>query len=248
MSTPREGEFEIDVAFQIIDEIECLYEWAQISETKELLEPFGTRLGWNPPESNEFNWIDVLIRHWSQSGDAVSASEVKELESYIAARSLMWVLGHKLAESLCLKGETRPRRYPLVSVRKSVLVRDDSTCQSCGTTWNLPLSTYDEIQIDDILPKVTVKDADQRTRNRRARGRLRDHQLGPNADHIIPPDYWGPSDGWNLWVLCYRCNQRKARLLWAPALRIAVERLQSGNDYASKPPPDEEFSRPRMLR
>lgn len=175
---------------------------------------------------DRYSWISGMADLYDQS-----RSGYEDMDSLRLAVLSYRYLGQKLGTLLSpVSSENSEREIP-TSVRKSILVRDNATCQICGGRWGLPLSAY-----SDLEPPVSSPGRYGENR------RLYEWNRGPRMDHIIPSFYGGPSAGWNIWVLCFACNQRKGKQLWPPAIRLALKRLQIKSPYASLMRPDEEFN------
>jgi hypothetical protein len=186
-------------------------------------ETFEIRFG---ERCNRFGWISEMADFYDQS-----RSGYEDLDSLRLAISIYRYLGDKLGDLLSpVSNEQSDQQIP-TSLRKSVLVRDNASCQICGRRWVLPLSAY-----SDLDPPVSSPGRYGENR------RLYEWNRGPRMDHIIPSFYGGPSAGWNIWVLCFACNQRKGKQLWPPAIRLALKRLQSESPYLPLERPDEEFN------
>jgi hypothetical protein len=111
------------------------------------------------------------------------------------------------------------------SVRRSIMRRDEGTCQVCGRSWHRPSGL--ESECESPLPSKWKPDFSP--------------SVAPVMDHVIPASFGGPGEPWNVWVLCSPCNQDKFRELWPPAIRRAVDRLRCGDGYKAIDPPREQF-------
>lgn len=222
----QEKSLNLDQAAAIIDEIDDFRSWC--AGLDKWSEPMGD--AFDDPTPEHYGWLNLAANRCN-----MTINEMKnEWPAMYAGMFIHRTLGARfvasLGDSIAMQGKRpfdgqgRIIRTP-TSIRKSVLVRDDCTCQFCGGDWPLPLSAYSKIE-----PPVSRSEDPQTFFMTK----------GPEVDHIIPATYGGPSAAWNLWTLCHRCNQRKGWDLWPPALRIACKRLEGGA-HKSLPLPTDEY-------
>jgi len=146
--------------------------------------------------------------------------------------TLLWhkLLGHKLSSLLSpatqfpFEGDRKRRGRVPTSTRKTVWVRDDATCQICGRSHDLPLSRY-----LDIRRRLGLRGGTREERRgaQRKHPRAYWHCAKPRIDHILPVTVGGPSEEWNLCVLCRLCNSVKEDKFVLPLVEMAVRRLHS---------------------